>query len=159
MNEPAANPPIPGLVRRSGAHWTIYLPSLVVAATWAGVYFWAEWQEPPLLAIRAVSLAIEAVVVPLLLFHAFLRARVLRAEVAGGTLDVRWNFPLKRHLRLDISEIALAQVRRSFAQRQFGGGALALICADGKRHLIPDLARAEELAAAINNGKRKEKAA
>lgn len=159
MSEPAANPPISGPVARSEAHWTIYLPSLTVAAIWAGVYFWTEWRDPPLLAIQAVSLAIEAVVVPVLLLHAWLRARVLRADVAGGVLNVSWGFPLKRHLRLDISGIALAQVRRSFAQRHFGGGALALIGADGERYLIPDLARAEEIAAAINNGKRKEKAA
>lgn len=159
MSEAAANPPFSADVPRSGAHWTIYLPSLAVAATWVAVYFWAEWQEPPLLAIRAISLAIEAVIVPLLLVHAYLRARVLRAEVAGGVLDASWGFPLKRHLRLDVSGIALAQARRSFAQRYFGGGALALIGADGKRYLIADLARAEELAAAINDKKREEGAA
>ncbi len=144
---------------RSGAHWTIYLPSLIVAFTWAVVYFWADWQDPPLLAIRAVALAIEAVVVPLLLVHAFLRARVLRAEIAGDALALQWGFPWKRRLRLDMDGIALAQVRRSFAQRRFGGGALALIGADGKRYLIPDLAGAEEIAAAVNNRKRKRDAA
>ncbi|ABS63904.1 hypothetical protein Plav_2290 [Parvibaculum lavamentivorans DS-1] len=158
MNE-TANPESSGRPARSGAHWTIYLPTLVVALTWTVVYFWADRQEPPLTAIRAIALAIEAVVVPLLLSHAFLRARVLRAEVAGEAAAIEWGFPLKRKLRLDIADIALAQVRRSYAQRYFGGGALALIGADGKRYLIADLARPEEIAAAINEKNRKKDAA
>lgn len=144
---------------RTGAHWTIYLPSLVVALTWAVVYFWAIWQEPPLIAIRSIALAIESVVVPLLLVHAFLRARILRAEITEGKLDAAWGFPYRRRLQLDIGEISLAQVRRSLAQRRFGGGALALIARGGERYLIADLARPEEIAAAINDRNRKRDAA
>lgn len=154
-----ANLPSSGDVPRSGAHWTIYLPSLVVALTWTVVYLWADWQTPPLEAIRSIALAIEAVVVPLLLLHAFLRARVLRAGIADGAVDISWGFPLRKRLHLDLPQIALAQVRRSQAQRLFGGGALALICADGKRHLVADLARPEAIAAAINDSKRKRDAA
>jgi hypothetical protein len=53
----------------------------------------------------------------------------------------------------------LAQVRRSHAQRFFGGGALALIERSGKRHLIADLARPEDIAAAINETNRRKDAA
>lgn len=163
MSEPAENPPPPtsppasGL--RTGAHWTIYLPSFVVALTWTGVYFWAIWQDPPLVAIRGIALAIESVVVPLLLVHAFLRARFLKAEIAEGMLHLGWGFPYRRRLDLEIGEISLAQVRRSFAQRRFGGGALALITRGGERYLIADLAQPEEIAAAVNNVNRKRDAA
>ncbi|MBO6634557.1 hypothetical protein [Parvibaculum sp.] len=159
MSQAAENPLPPTPPIRTGAHWTIYLPSLVVALTWTVVYFWAIWQEPPLTAIRAVALAIESVVVPLLLVHAFLRARVLRAEISDGVLELTWGFPYRRHARLDIPGISLAQVRRSFAQRRFGGGALALIARDGERYLIADLAEPEAIAAAINNSNRKRDAA
>jgi hypothetical protein len=155
MSETDVIPPVPESPVSSGAHWTIYLPTMVVMVTWAIVYFWAEWQEPPLLAIGGIALAVESVVVPLLLGHALLRARVLRAEVAGGELRVEQGFPFRRRLRLDVRELALAQVRRSFAQRRFGGGALALIERNGTRHLIADLAKPEALAAAINETNRK----
>src|SRR5690606_34617825 len=92
MSQSAADSSPSARPLRRGAHWTIYLPSLVVALTWAGVYFWAIWQEPPLAAIRSIALAIESVVVPLLLVHAFLRGRVLRAEIAEGMLDAAWGF-------------------------------------------------------------------
>ncbi|MEQ8267242.1 MAG: hypothetical protein RH982_08595 [Parvibaculum sp.] len=159
MSQAAENPSPSEPPIRTGAHWTIYLPSLVVAVTWMVVYFWAIWQEPPLGAIRAVALAIESVVVPLLLVHAFLRARVLRAEISDGTLELAWGFPYRRHAQLDIAEISLAQVRCSFAQRRFGGGALALIARGGKRYMVADLAQPEEIAAAINNANRKRDAA
>jgi len=158
MSETDVIPPVPESPVSSGAHWTIYLPTMVVTVTWAIVYFWAEWQEPPLLAIGGIALAVESVVVPLLLGHALLRARVLRAEVAGGELRVEQGFPFRRRLRLDVRELALAQVRRSFAQRRFGGGALALIERSGTRHLIADLAKPEALAAAINETNRKRNA-
>ncbi|PKQ02608.1 MAG: hypothetical protein CVT72_16750 [Alphaproteobacteria bacterium HGW-Alphaproteobacteria-11] len=133
MTDPAA---APVLFR---AHWTIYLPSLVVAAVWAFVYLWADTREPPLAAIRSVALAIEAVVVPLLLLHALMRARSLRVAIAAGAIDAQWGFPWRRRLALPLREIAAVQVRPSIAQRLFGGGALALTLGNGKRHLIADL--------------------
>lgn len=153
MNQPVANSV------RSGAHWTIYLPSLVVAVTWAFVYLWAVSRDPALSAIAAIALAIEAVVVPLLLVHAFLRARVLMAEAGAGRLHAVAGFPFRQHLDIAFDDIAVAQVRRPVAQRLLGGGALAIITRQGKRHLIADLADADAIAAAINNAIRRDGAA
>ncbi|MFN4354748.1 PH domain-containing protein [Parvibaculum sp.] len=153
MNQPAASSV------RSGAHWTIYLPSLAVAGTWGLVYFWAVTRDPALSAIAAIALAIEVAVVPLLLIHAFLRARVLEAEVGAGKLRLVSGFPVRRRLDMELGEIAVAQVRRPVAQRLFGGGALALITRQGKRHLVADLADADAIAAAINNAIRRNGAA
>lgn len=149
MNQPAAHSV------RSGAHWTIYLPSLAVAGTWGLVYVWAATREPALSAIAAIALAIEAAVVPLLLLHAFLRARVLAAEVGAGKLLLVSGYPFRQHLEIELGEIAVAQVRRPVAQRIFGGGALAIITRQGKRHLVADLANADAIAAAINNAIRR----
>lgn len=140
----------------SRAHWTIYLPSLVVAAIWTGVYVWADTREPPLAAIRSIALAIEAVVVPLLLLHAFLRARTLRVAVAGDRLDAQWGFPWRRALLVPLQNVAGAAVRPAVAQRVFGGGALALTLRDGKRYLIADLAQPEIVARAITAHREKD---
>lgn len=153
MKQPAASS------IRSGAHWTIYLPSLAVAGTWGLVYFWAATREPALAAIAAIALAIEAVVVPLLFVHAFLRARVLQAEAGAGRLLLVSGFPLRRQLDIAFDDIAVAQVRRPVAQRLLGGGALAVITRQGKRHLVADLADADAVAAAINNAIRRKGAA
>lgn len=144
---------------RTGAHRTIFLPSLAVAATWGIVYLWAATREPALPAIAAIALVIEAVVVPLLFIHAYLRARVLRVEAGDGRLMAVSGFPVRQRLDIAFDDIAVAQVRRAAAQRFFGGGALALITRQGKRHLIADLADADAIAAAINNAVRRNGAA
>lgn len=159
MTESETIPPVSLEAALSGAHWTIYLPTLTVAATWAVVFLWAEWREPPLAAIRSIALAVEAVVVPVLFVHAFLRARVLRAEAADGEVHLRWGFPFRRELTLPAGQVALAQARQSWAQRFLGGGALALIERSGRRHLVADLARPEEIAALINETNRRKDAA
>ncbi|WP_339832444.1 PH domain-containing protein [uncultured Parvibaculum sp.] len=133
----------------SGAHWTIYLPSLAVAAVWVGVYVWADTRQPPLAAIRSIALAIEAVVVPLLLFHAFMRARNLRVEVAADEIDMQWGFTWRRRLAVPVRDVAAAEVRPAIAQRFFGGGALALTFSDGTRRMIADLAQPESIVRAI----------
>lgn len=156
MTQHAENTPQAALFVETGAHWTIYLPAFVVALTWAVVYFWATWQEPPLRAVASIALIIEGVVVPLLLLHAFLRARVLRAEVAEGTLHMVQGFPVRRRLDLALGDIAVAQVRRGAMQRSFGGGALAIIARQGTRHLIADLAEPDKVATAINNAIRRD---
>lgn len=159
MSENETIPPVPAEAAAAAAHWTIYLPTLVVAFTWGIVFLWAGWQEPALEAIKAIALVIEAVVVPFLFIHAFLRARVLRAAAREGALTAEWGFPVRKRLALDMGEVVLAQVRRSHAQRLFGGGALALIERSGKRHLIADLDRPEEIAALINETNRRKDAA
>jgi membrane protein YdbS with pleckstrin-like domain len=139
----------------TSAHWTIFLPALAVAVTWGIVYFWSGWTEPPLLVVARIALVIEGVVVPLLLLHAFMRARALRVRVGEGALKAVSGFPMRRRLELSLGDIAVAQVRRPATQRWFGGGALAIITRQGARHLIADLAEPEKVAAAINNAIRR----
>lgn len=149
MIQPAAS------AARSGAHWTIFLPSLAVAASWGLVYAWAVSREPPLPTIASIALVIEAAVVPMLLLHASLRAHVLSAEVTPGEVRLVSGFPFRRRIVLPLADITLAQVRRSITQRKFGGGALALITRQGSRHLVADLADPDAISAAINNAIRK----
>ena len=158
MTEMPENTP-EAVLAETGTHWTIYLPALVVALTWGVVYFWAGWHEPPLMVVARIALIIEGVVVPLLLLHAFMRARVLRAAVGEGALQAVWGFPMRRRLELALVDIGVAQVRRAAMQRWFGGGALAIITRQGARHLIADLAEPEEVAAAINNAIRRDNGA
>lgn len=156
MSEPPENTVSETARAETGAHWTIYLPVVVIALTWGVVYFWSNWQEPPLLVVARIALIIEGIVVPLLLLHAFMRARVLRASVGEGMLQAVWGFPMRRRLELPLVDIAVAQLRRSAMQRWFGGGALAVITRQGARHLIADLAEPEKVAAAINNAIRRD---
>ena len=145
------------------AHWTIYLPSAVVALVWAVVYFWANLHEPPLTALRSLSIAVEILAVPPLLFVAAIRARIIAAEVRavrerGGAptgprqLWLRQGFGRMSEVRIGADEIAFVRVRRSLAQRLCGGGALEIRTMSGERVWIGDLDRPDAIAHAITVG-------
>ncbi|MDR3499449.1 MAG: PH domain-containing protein [Parvibaculum sp.] len=138
------------------AHWTIYLPSLAVALVWAGVYAYAALHQPVLAGLRGLALAVMLLGVPLLLFSAALRARVLVVEerparLAGGAPEfyARSGFARPREVSIGASEISSLRVRRSLPQRIFGGGALDLRTLSGDRLIFADLDRPDAVAAAL----------
>ncbi|MGB5948389.1 MAG: hypothetical protein WBG82_03630 [Parvibaculum sp.] len=142
------------------AHWTIYLPTMVVAIVWALVYGWARLHEPPLKGLGALALAVEVLAVPLLLLFAAIRARVLSVEVRArgdgeGPADglrellLRQGFIHRHEMRVGANEIAFMRVRRSFPQRLFGGGALDMKMVSGDRLWIADLDTPDDIVNAI----------
>lgn len=138
------------------AHWTIYLPSLVVALVWAGVYLIAVRHQPALEGLRALALAVEGLIVPVLLFFAAVRARVLTAAMRdeGQRLYVCSGFFRPQDISIGVSEIASVRVRRSLPQRLFGGGALDIKTLSGERVFVSDLDRPDVIAAALVSPKR-----
>jgi len=142
----SAQPPV-----SARAHWTIYLPTLVVALVWAGIYGWAHWHDPVLDGLASVALFVEALGVPLLLLSAVLRARVLIVELrkGGRQLYLRTGVLRARDVGIGLSEIAHVRVRHSIPQQWLGGGALDITTLSGDRLFVADLDHPEIIAAAI----------
>lgn len=144
----------------AAAHWTIYVPAIVVAAVWFVIFLWSTVHVPPLSGLRALSLAVILLGTPVLIFAAALRARLLSVEVwpkgAEGTDDaaerelvLRDGFARPRSLRVGAREIASIRVRRSLPQRLLGGGALDIRTLSGERVLIADIDHPDRLAHAL----------
>ena len=68
------------------------MPSLLIAACWLLIYVLAVRHEPVRHGLRALALAVEGLIVPLLVLFAAVRARVLRSWVhlvlGGGALEI-----------------------------------------------------------------------
>ena len=154
-----SNPPVttPSSVS-ARAHWTIYLPTLVVALVWGGIYAWAHWHDPALDGLASVALFVEALGVPLLLLSAVLRARVLTVELRrnGQQLYIRTGVLRARDVGIGLSEIAHVRVRHSVPQQWLGGGALDITTLSGDRFLVTDLDNPEKVATAITPQARSE---
>lgn len=148
-NPSSSSSPTPAVSAR--AHWTIYLPTLVVALVWAGIYGWAHSRDPGLEGLASMALLVEALGVPLLLFAAALRARVLTVELRkeGRELYLRTGVLRVRDVGIGLSEIAHVRVRRSLPQRLLGGGALDIKTLSGERIFVADLDRPEAISAAL----------
>lgn len=159
---PMTSPPPSSVIAAAHAHWTIYLPSIVVAVVWAAIYGWAVMHHPVLGGVRAVALAVEALGVPLLFFFAAVRARVLlvavrREGVEGeAALYARSGFARPKEVYVGASEIVSIHVRRSLPQRLFGGGALDLKTLSGERLYFTDLDKPQAIASALVRPAREE---
>jgi len=136
------------LPRVAHAHWTIYLPSVLVALVWAVIYVWAAGRD--LGGIKSLALAVEVIGVPVLLFFAAVRARILGASVRGdGVLTLRSGFLRPREVSIGLQEIVSVRVRRSALQNLLGGGALDVKTMSGERIVVNDLDAPEDIAAAL----------
>tara|TARA_R110000868_G_scaffold115405_1_gene308160 strand:+ start:992 stop:1477 length:486 start_codon:yes stop_codon:yes gene_type:complete len=132
------------------AHWTIYLPSLLIAACWALIYVLAVRHEPVRHGLKALALAVEALIVPVLVLFAALRARVLLVEVReGATLYVRSGFLRPREVSIGAREVASVRVRRGWVHLIFGGGALEIATLSGERIFVNDLDHPQRIATAL----------
>lgn len=128
------------------AHWSIYLPTFVIAVSWGAFYLWADAQEPALEGLRALAGAVVVAGVPLLLGHAWMRARTARFEVEGGRLSVRSGWPVTRALHADLRDVAAVSARRSRLQKRLGAGTLDVRFADGRSISLADVAEPDTLA-------------
>ncbi len=132
------------------AHWTIYLPSLLIAACWAFIYALAVYQEPMRHGLAALALAVEGLIVPVLVLFAAVRARILLVEMReGAVLYVRSGFLRPREVSIGAREVASVRVRRGFVHMIFGGGALEIATLSGERIFVNDLDQPQRIAAAL----------
>ena len=131
------------------AHWSIFLPALVVALLWGLVYLLADNWTPRLSGIASVSLVVEAVIVPLLFLHAWGRAYVLGLRVGGRGLEARAGFPRRGVIEVGAREIAELDFGQSPLQRYFGAGRLDIRTESGARIRLDDLADAKAAAGAV----------
>lgn len=150
-----SSPPPSTVIAAAHAHWTIYLPSIVVALVWAFIYGWAVTHHPVLAGVRAVALAVEALGVPVLIFFAAVRARLLLVAVrresaeSEAALYARSGFSRPKEVYVGAGEIVSVHVRRSLPQRLFGGGALDLKTLSGERLYFTDLDKPQAIADAL----------
>lgn len=136
-----------GVVAR--AHWSIFLPALAAALLWALVYLWADHWTPRLSAIASLALAVEALVVPVLILHAWGRSRVMGLRVGARGLEARTGFPRRKVIEVGAREIAELDFAQSPLQRRFGAGRLDIRTESGTRIRLDDLADAVAAAAAV----------
>lgn len=141
QNQPDAGRPV------ARAHWTIYLPTILVALLWAAFYLRARFGEPEMPAIATLCLLVEAAAVPTLLLLAWGRARNLLVMPSSGDLLLQSGFPLKQEERVAMDQIRSVRLRRGPVQRLLGGGAIVVTLTSGKRIVVNDLDHPTDIAA------------
>lgn len=129
------------------------MPSLLIAVCWAVVYVLAVRHEPMRHGLKALALAVEALIVPVMALFAAVRARVLLVEVLerpqGLALYVRTGFLRPREVSIGAGEVASVRVRRGWVNWIFGGGALEIATLSGERVFVNDLDHPQRISDAL----------
>ncbi len=135
---------------RFRAHWTIYLPTLIVALLYGGLWVFLLAMGKGDTALARILLLVLLLVVPVLLVRAYLRFVSLGLVIGRRALTYRqgWMRPGWRRLQLD----AVTGVRASISPlgRILGGGALIVMRFDGGDITLYDVEFPEEAARQIS---------
>jgi len=145
-----------GATRRSnggqpfqGAHWTVFLPTVVVFLLYGGAWVVLICVGKGNTALAKISLLVILIVVPVLAIHAYLRFVSLGLMVGQDFVLYRQGWLRPRWKRLRIEDLSGVTVLQGPAGRWFGGGGVILSKTDGSDVCLYDLADPEAVAERI----------
>lgn len=133
-----------------GAHWTIFMPAIVVAVLYGGVWLFLLAAGKGDSALAKIMLLVLLLVVPALLVRAYLRFAVFGVLVGQDFVAYRqgWFRPRWKRLRLD--EVTGVKASLSPLGKLLGGGELVLTRAAEKPLRLCDIAEPEVAARQIS---------
>lgn len=135
---------------RFKAHWTLFLPALVVALLYGGLWLFLLASGKGDTALARLMLLVLLLIVPVLLVRAYLRFASFGLLIRRQAIIYRrgWLRPRWRRVKLD----SLSGVRPVLSPLGclFGGGALVLTRLDHSDILLYDVEGPEEAARLIS---------
>lgn len=131
---------------RHKAHWTIFLPAIIVALLYGGLWVSLLAAGKGDTALARLLLLVLLMVVPVLLVRAYLRFQSFGLLIGRQALTYRRGWVRPRWHRIYMDRLASARAVLNPFSRIFGGGALELTRTDGRKFRLYDL-EAPELAA------------
>lgn len=140
---------------RFGAHWHIFVPTLVIAILYLGGWIGLFFMHGSHSGLSRLFIIVLAVGVPLLLAHAFIRYQTIFLEIYDDHFLVHTGWPRAEAITLPFQVVRGVSVRRGLSGRIFGGGSLFIELISSDLVVLADV-RSPELAkqqmeAAIRN--------
>ena len=132
------------------AHWTIFLPALVIIALYGGIWLISLGLGRGEGGLARLALQVAILGGPLLLLHAYLRYHFLGLVVGRRELRYRRGWVRPKWRRVAIAEIVSARGGHNLFSGGSNAGPLVLTLRDGRRLRLDDMERAVEAAGQIN---------
>jgi len=139
-----------------GTHWTVFLPSLVIALLYGGLWLWFSTGEATD-GLARVALLVVAVGVPMLLAHAATRFFGAEIVVTNNSLIARPGAPKRTEARVLVGDVVEVSIQRGLIGRVFDVGTVIVTDRSGLSVTVPDLATpmrvaeyVEEFSARVN---------
>lgn len=128
------------------AHWTIFLPALVVAVLYGGVLLILLISGKGDSGLAKIMLLVLMLIVPLLFVRAYLRFASLGVQIGQDYIAYRQGWLRPRWKRLRLDDTAGATVKYGAGGRVLGGGDVVLVRRVGDPVHLLDVAEPERLA-------------
>lgn len=135
---------------RFQAHWTIFLPALVVTMLYGGVWVFLLLAGKGESALATLCLLVLLLVVPVLLVRAFLRFATFDLRIDDISLRYRRGWFRPHWHKVSLDELSGARATLSPVGRIFGGGALELTQKVGRPIRLNDVDSPEHAARKIS---------
>lgn len=133
-------------VMRKGAHWSIFMPTVVVAALYGGTWLLLALHGREHGALGRLLMLVCALGVPMLLVHAFLRYMSTCVTVTKSAVILERGWPRRQPITVVLGDVADAGTRRPLMGRLFGSGALIVKTRRNRRFVVNDLDDPDALA-------------
>lgn len=128
---------------------TIFLPAIIVAVLYGGLWVVMMLQGRGDTALARMLLLVVLLGVPLLFARAWLRYASFGLRLTGSGIEYRQGWPRPPWEQLSFEDLSRIDVVYGPLGRFAGGVALVLICRDGRRLRLADIADPEEAASQI----------
>lgn len=136
----------PSAIARAVAHWSVYLPAVVVGVIYGGVWLLMLSQDKVGGAIGRLMLLVCAVVVPLLLVHAFLRYMSTCVTVTKSEIILERGWPRRIPVTVALGDVSQVVTARPVLGRFLGAGTLILSTRKNERFVVNDLGDPDSIA-------------
>ena len=132
------------------AHWTLFLPALVVALLYGGLWMYLLAIGKGDTALARIMLLVLLLIVPVLLVRAYLRFASFGLLIRRQALIYRRGWLRPRWRRVKLDSISGVRPVLSPLGRLFGGGALVLKRHDDRELRLYDIDGPEDAARQIS---------
>ena len=133
-------------VMRKGAHWSIFMPTVVVALLYGGTWLLLASHDRAHGDLGRLLMLVCALGVPMLLVHAFLRYMSTCVTVTKSAVILERGWPRRQPITVVLGDVAEVETGRPLLGRLFGSGALIVRTRKNKRLVVNDLDDPDALA-------------
>lgn len=127
-------------------HWSVFLPALVIAALYGGIWAWFAIRGAHDGALARAALSICVIGGPVLFVYAFLRFNSTHVGLYADRVLIEQGWPHRREFSLSAEAIVDVETRYSPVGRLFGGGTLIVHSRGGGHHSVADLGAPDAVA-------------
>lgn len=138
-------------IAEAHAHWSIFLPALIVAALYAALWAGFKYAGSGDGALGRLLFLVLVLAPPLLIAQAFLRYFSIGVALTEHHVLLVRGWPRTTGRQISLDDVVVVEVNSGFIGQYLGVGGLHFLLRNGQRVGVSDLADPENIAGKIRS--------